>query len=169
MIFLCFQKDAFLERCDVGEDITLRSICSENLLGEQVLAAQSSLSLPTNEDLFVAQLARAEPALFDSVCDIIFKQYDFRPPVTLYAETATRQNRQHSLQSMSGEKMECMLPGYWCQQTNVSSSRFFFRGLLSAFAVQRYSAVTAIKNAYCLCVCMFALFITHFQIKNQKS
>ncbi|VDK33171.1 unnamed protein product [Gongylonema pulchrum] len=116
--------DAVLGRCDVGEGDSLRSNYPGSLLDEQMLASQSSLSVPTNENLFVAELARIEPALFETVCDIIFKQYDFRPPINLHAETAIRQNRQ--LQSMPSEKMECSLAGYCCQQTNVSSCRFYF-------------------------------------------
>ncbi|VDN18607.1 unnamed protein product [Gongylonema pulchrum] len=123
-------RDAFLERCDVGEGSSLRSICRGSLLNEQVLASQSSsLSVLTNEDLFVAELARTKPALFESVCDIIFKQCDFRPPINLHAEAAIGQNRQLSLQPMPSEKMEFSLAGYCYQQTNVSSYRFYFQGL----------------------------------------
>ncbi|VDN22091.1 unnamed protein product [Gongylonema pulchrum] len=170
-------SDAFLECSDVGLGGSLRSICPGNLLEEQVLAPQSSLSVPTNEN-FAAELLRTEPALFKTVCDLldeqvlapqsslsvptnenllvgelartepalfeIYKQFVFRPPATLHAEAATKQ---FSLQSMPCEKMECSLAGYLCQQTNVSSCRFYSDGLLSTFAVQRYSAVTTIRNA----------------------
>ncbi|VDK27588.1 unnamed protein product [Gongylonema pulchrum] len=155
-------RGAFLEQSDIGEDSSFRSISLESLLDVQVLESQVNLSVPTDE--FVSEFARAEPALFHSVCDVIFKQHDFRPPVNLHAETTVKQNKQLSLQSMPTERMECSLAGYWCQETNVSSFQFYFQGFLGAFVVQRYSAATTIRSAYWhedVCVCLYICTFCH--------
>ncbi|VDN22915.1 unnamed protein product [Gongylonema pulchrum] len=111
-----------MERSDVGEGTSLHSISSGSLLGDELLTSQFSLSVPTNEDFHVSELAKAEPAVFETVCDIIFKQYDLRPSVTSHVEAATRQL---SVQSMPCRKMERSLAGNWCPETIVSCQFHF--------------------------------------------
>ncbi|VDN20248.1 unnamed protein product [Gongylonema pulchrum] len=104
-------KDAFLERSDVRENSSFCSIFPSGLLDDVALASQFSLSVPTEEDLYVLELDREQPDLLETLWDAIC-----RPPAILHAEAATTQP---SLQSMPREKTERSLAGnYWCPEAS---------------------------------------------------
>ncbi|VDN44888.1 unnamed protein product [Gongylonema pulchrum] len=136
-----------------------------------MFASQFSLSVPTNEDLYVSELARETPALAETFNDMIFKQHDFQQPVTMHAEAVIGQ---FSLQSIPDEKMECSLAGYWCPEANVSNYQFYFQGFLLCstkvfmFPTRRASAEEDIaeKSSMFVCVCIVNTTVWGIRVKG---